>query len=201
MEKIRTSRNIRYILIDATTGFIITYMSVPPATILEDQTVPDGQRMVIPEDGIIPKGMIKIDLRKCKGTINRVESIASVQASWRPKPIPAKHFLRIRQADEIARIDQIYADRIAQVAGPLNAVHAEKRRQAELGSFNPEIMPLIVDEQDRLAVLANARVQDERIAEIETCRRKIKAALKTSTSEDEINAALAQEVITDVKHI
>lgn len=179
------ARNIRYLLIDASTGFIVSSHSVPPK-LFRPADIPEGQRVVVPDNGVLPAGAARLDLRKVRKPINHVASVDHVMASWRRDETPESHRLEIVRGEAIDRLDRDHAARIAGVAGPLGALHAEKRRQAEAGDG-----PLVADEADRLAILANATQQDERLAAIERDRRAAKAAIRAATTEDEIKAALA----------
>src|SRR5690606_31777920 len=127
----------------------------------------------------------RVDLRKVRKKVNYVRSIASVCAST--KTLPGGVLLEICRDQAVDHLDRSHASRVAQLKGPLADIHAAKRRQAESGGG-----PLVADEADRLAILANAEAQDEQIAAIERERRRVKAALRAATSEDEIKAIMAE---------
>lgn len=172
-------------LVDIETGFVDQRVSVPQSQ-FEDHQPPDGKRMVVPADGIIPVGRIRLDMRKVRQAITQVGCIAEVQSSWRPKALPERHCLDIARADAIAALDASAARRIDALRGPLATLHAEKRRQAEAGGG-----PLVAGETDRRAILANAAAEDEAVAAIERERRALKARLRAARTEDEIKAILA----------
>lgn len=177
--------NIRYALVDEKSGLVTLRASVP-ARLYAEFDVPAGQRLVRPLDGKIPPHAVRLDLRKIRGVRNEVTSIESVLAARQPQAMSAAQMLDLRRAREIAELDLRYAARIDTLTGPLASVHSEKRRQAEAGGG-----PLVADEADRLAILENAALQDEAIAAVESERRRIKAAVKAATTEEEIEAALA----------
>ena len=188
------SRNVRYVLVDIATGFVESRASVP-REMFDEVQIPEGRRVVVPADGIVPGERVKLDLRKVRKPINFVASIADVQTAWRnDDEVPADLQFEITKAETIDELDWTYAERIEGLRGPLAALHAEKRRQAETGCG-----PLVADEADRLAILANAAVEDERIAAIERQRRAVKAAVKAATTDDEIKAALASATGDDPK--
>jgi MoxR-like ATPase len=97
--------------------------------------------------------------------------------------MPEHVIVDMERRKRIADLDQIYSERLAEIAGPLAAIHAEKRRQAEAGGG-----PLVADEADRLAILANAAAQDEAVAAIERERREVKALLRAAKSRNELAA-------------
>ncbi len=164
-------RNVDYVLVDIATGFVTGLFSVPGR--LFDPVVPAGMRMVVPADGILPKGeRVKIDLRKVRREIVAVESIEAVRLSWRESQISDEIRFEQRLTVALGVVDRDFAGRIASLAGPLSALHTEKRRQAEAG-----VGPLVADEADRRAILVNAKAQDETIASIDRERRAIKARL------------------------
>lgn len=91
----------------------------------------------------------------------------------------------------IAENDRRCMKRIDAARGILASLHAEKRRQAAVRqAHDPALMPLVADEADRLAILANAAKEDEAVAAIETERRQIKAALKSAKSKTAVREAL-----------
>lgn len=182
------SRNVRYVLVGAD-GFVTRRFSVPAGLVPGEP--PEGQRIVIIGDGILPRGRAKLDLRKIRKPVNVVASIGAVRSSWRaPEPSPEDR-LEERRHGAIGRLDRDCAARAASIAGPLAALHAEKRRQAEAGAYDRATMPLVADEADRLAILRRAQDEADAIAAIERRRRTIKAALKAAKTEDEIKAAMA----------
>jgi len=188
------SRNVRYVLVDIATGFVESRASVP-RDMFDGMQPPEGKRLVVPADGVVPGERVKLDLRKVRKPINFVSSIADVQTAWRSDDeVPADLQFATTKGETIEALDRSYAERIEKVRGPLAALHAEKRRQAETGGG-----PLVADEADRLAVLANAAAEDERIAGIERQRRAVKAAVKAATTDDEIKAALASATGDDPK--
>lgn len=144
-----------------------------------------GTRIIVPADGNGPETEVCVDLRKVSERVNHVESIKDVLAWSEPAP-SAVILLDIERRRHIAKVDEVYAQRIAAVAGPLAALHAEKCRQAEAGGG-----PLVADEPDRLAILANAGRENEAIAEIERQRRAVKALLRAAETDSDFAAALA----------
>lgn len=182
-----TSRNIRYGLVNVRTGEVQQWVSVP-SEMFEDQVLPDGMRIVMPQDGLTPRCPVRLDMRKVRQPITVVATIESVLApTWAEDVLPAEAILEIARCNAVATLDHRFAARMAEIAGPLAAIHAEKRQQAEVGGG-----ALIVDESDRLAILANAAAQDEAVAAIERQRRDVKARLRSAATEDEIAAILAE---------
>lgn len=148
--------------------------------------IPPGTRIIVPADGKGPETEVCVDLRKVSEPVNHVESIQGILAWSEPAQPSAAIRLDLERRRHIAKVDEVYAQRIAAVAGPLAALHAEKSRQAEAGGG-----PLVADEADRLAILANAERQNEAIAEIERQRRTVKALLRAAETDSEFAAALA----------
>lgn len=179
-------KNRLYLTIDAETGFIVCRHSVP-AERFPPADAPPGRKIVAAEDDQpLPPGPHRFDLRKLRKAVTVVPSFAAALSSWRPPERSARGRLDIARMDALEALDREYAMHIASLRGPLASLHDEKRRQAEAGGG-----PLVADEADRIAVLANAQKQDEQIALIEKQRRAIKAQLRAATTEDEIKAALA----------
>lgn len=173
--------SVRFIYIDASTGFVVSRQMLPALP----GEPPEGQRIVVPADGKLPSAAARIDLRRARKSVNHVASIDDVLASWRPpEPSEIELLLQAKHA-AIAAVDRDYAERIASIQGPLSSLHAEKRRQAEAGGG-----PLILDESDRLSILANAAEEDEKVAAIDLERRTIKARLKAASTVDEIEAIM-----------
>ncbi len=141
-----------------------------------------GQRLVVPADGILPrKKPLRVDLRRIPDEVNYVESFDRIVANVQPKGLSAASLLEIKRVELISSIDQQFAARIASIRGPLADLHAEKRRQAEAGGG-----PLVADEADRLAILANAEAVDQRVAAIDRERRDVKARLRAATTMEEL---------------
>lgn len=145
--------------------------------------IASGTRIVVPSDGKGPETDVRVDLRKVREPVNHVPSVEDVLTAWRPDPMPAHVILDVERRKRIAEMDRIYAERLSEIVGPLAAIHAEKRRQAETGGG-----PLVADEADRLAILANAAAQDEAVAAIERERRELKALLRAAKSRNELAA-------------
>jgi uncharacterized membrane protein YdfJ with MMPL/SSD domain len=177
------SRNIHFVLVDATTGFVISRHSVPARHFPPKPTA--TQIIVVPADRQLPAGEARIDLRKVCEPINHVASIESVQTSWRPKALPDADQFERHISAALGDLDNRFARLIDSVSGPLAGLHAEKRRQAEAGGG-----PLVDGEDDRLAILANSAIQIETLASLERKRRAIKAAIRAAGTDEEIKAAL-----------
>lgn len=176
-------KHVRYIFVDEKTGDVTMRGQVPDASMLPE-SAPSGQRMIVVGDGAVPRQSFRIDRRKIRAGVVEVPTLAGRTLGARP--MPPDLVVAAARVEALAKVDRDYAQRIAGVGGPLAALHAEKRRQAEAGGG-----PLVADEADRLAILANAAAQDEAVAAIERERRAIKAALRAATTADEIKAALA----------
>lgn len=170
---------IHYVVFDSSSGLVIRNCSCPSDR-LPDATE-DGTRMIVLE-GRIPPGRWKIDRRKARKPVTFAASLDSIASLI---PLDAAVELENSRDLHIDMLDRGYADLIAAARGPLAALHAEKRRQAEAGGG-----PLVADESDRAAILANAATEDEAIAAIERERRAKKVLLRAATTEDEIKAAL-----------
>lgn len=186
MEEVTLSQPISYVVACATTGAVLRLVTAPKRAV---PSQPDaGQKIVIVTDGNLPKHsqyVLKLDM--LPGPVTYVEQFSDiVQADEWPTRGGKPDDLDVRRNEVIGDLDRAYAERLAAVAGPLAALHAEKRRQAEAGGG-----PLVVDEADRLAILANAARQDEAITEIERRRRTVKALLRAASTESDIAAALA----------
>lgn len=176
---------ISYLLVNED-GFIARRCFVPEE-MFPPQDIEDGITVVVAEDGIaLPPGQHRFDRRKLRNKVQRVSSYADALSTWRPDEQGEDSLVSRAMVDAEAVIDAAFARRMEAVRGPLAEIHAEKRRQAEAGGG-----PLIVDDADRLAILANAEAQDEQIAAIERRRREIKTALRAATSEDEIRTIMA----------
>ena len=173
---------------------VVTLRGSVPARLFASVDVPAGHRLVKPLDGIVPAGMVRLDLRKIRRERNEVSTIESVMAARQPDGLSSEQLLEVSRAKALAAVDQSYGLRMQSITGPFATLHAEKRRQAEAGGG-----PLVLDEADRLAILANAAAEDEAVGTIERQRRAVKAALKAATTEDEIKAALASAAADDPK--
>lgn len=175
---------VAYILVDETTGHVLSAGSVPQRFF--PRPVPSGQRMVVLGDGKAPNTtQLRVDLRKVRQPMTFVERVDDVLACRQPeiRPRSAAIDLMMRQSAAIARLDKEFARRMDDLAGPLASLHAEKRRQAEAGGG-----PLVADEADRLAILDNAARQEAALAEMETERRAIKAAIRAAATLAELEA-------------
>lgn len=175
-----STRSTFYLVVD-NNGRIVSHNRIPNEMFPPD--IAAGTRIVLPADGKGPETDVRVDLRKVREPVNHVASIEDVLTAWRPDPMPEHVIVDMERRKRIAEVDRIYAERLAGIAGPLAAIHAEKRRQAEAGGG-----PLVVDEADRLAILANAAAQDEAVAIIERERREAKALLRATNSRDELAA-------------
>ncbi|UVK45383.1 hypothetical protein BPNPMPFG_000913 [Mesorhizobium sp. AR07] len=103
--------------------------------------------------------------------------------------------LKLSRADILrpeaeARIDWHYARKINDLIGPLGALHQRKVARAMVGRKLGG--PLIVDEADRLAIVAEAAKQDEAIAALDAERRRMKAGVRAATTAAEINVILSR---------
>jgi len=178
---------VAYILVDESSGHVLRSVSVPQR--MFPRPVPAGQRMVVLGDGKVPSTtQLRVDLRKVRQPMTFVAALDDVLAARQPeiRPRSAVIELMMQQSAAIARLDSEFVRRMDDLAGPLASLHAEKRRQAEAGGG-----PLVADEADRLAILANAARQDAALAALETKRRAIKVAIRAAATAGEIDAALA----------
>lgn len=175
-----STRSTFYLVIDGE-GRVVSHNRIPNEMFPPD--IAAGTRIVVPADGKGPETEVRVDLRKVRKPVNHVPSVEDVLTAWRPDPMPEHVILDVERRKRIAEVDEIYAERIAVLTGPLAAIHAEKRRQAEAGGG-----PLVADEADRLAILANAAAQDKAVAIIERERREAKALLRAANSRDELAA-------------
>lgn len=161
-------RNIPYTIYDKATGdVVVSGVAGTPKSI--NAKLQAGQGLLLD---------VQMDPR-----VHRVD-LATLEAVPRPPPPPPE--LEEERVAALANLDMTFIARLSDATGPFASLHAEKRRQAEAGGG-----PLVVDEEDRLAILANAKAQNEAIAAIERQRRETKAALRAATTEDEIKAILA----------
>ncbi len=175
---------VAYILVDETTGHVLSAGSVPKRFF--PRPVPSGQRMVVLGDGKAPNTtQLRVDLRKVRQPMTFVERVDDVLACRQPEVRQPDAAIEIimRRHEALGRLDREFARRMAEIAGPLADLHAEKRRQAEAGGG-----PLVADETDRLAILDNAAQQDTALAALETERRAIKALIRASTTLDDLHA-------------
>ena len=186
--------NTRYLLVEQDTGAIAAYGSIP-SEMFPPANVRSGLVVVRALDNRPPPiGEHRVLARHRKFPVNAVATFAKAFSAWRPPQPKADARLAMTRSAAIEKVDLLFADLLAKVTGPLVKLHAEKRRQAEAGGG-----PLVTDETDRLAILANAAAEDEAVARIERRRRTIKAALKAATTEEEITAALAMPDANDAK--
>lgn len=176
-------RNLAYAVFDAGTGLLASIVSIPAGSPKPEAI--EGSLIVIVADGKLPRREVKVDRRKIKAAVTEVETISDVLLSWSPPPMHPAARLSMSKAAAINAIDVDYAERLKTVAGPFAAIHAEKRRQADAGGG-----PLIVDEDDRAAILANAAKQDEKIASIESERRDLKTRIRAASTTEEIDAIM-----------
>lgn len=145
-----------------------------------------GKKLVIVTDGKLPSHsqyVLKLDMMP--EPVTYVEQFIDIVAVDEMPTGQGKADLDTLKHDRIRELDQVYASRMASLKGPLENLHAEKRRQAEAGGG-----PLVADEADRLAILENAERQDSELAEVESERRVIKAHLRNARTEEEIAAVL-----------
>lgn len=175
-----STRSTFYLVVD-NDGRVVSHNRIPNE--MFPPALPAGTRILVPADGKGPETEVRVDLRKVLKPVNYVASIEDVLTTWRPEPTPAHVILDMERRKRMAELDRIYAERLAGIAGPLAGIHAEKRRQAEAGGG-----PLVADEADRLAILANAAAQDEAVAAIECERRELKALLRAANSQNELAA-------------
>ncbi|SDA39043.1 hypothetical protein [Mesorhizobium qingshengii] len=103
--------------------------------------------------------------------------------------------LKLSRADTLRpeaedRIDRVYAKKINDLIGPLGRLHQRKAERAILG--RDLAGPLIVDEADRLAIIAAATKQDAAVAALDVERRRMKAAVRAANTAAEIKAVLAK---------
>lgn len=88
----------------------------------------------------------------------------------------------LRQAEEA--VDRHFAQLISVELGPLGALYARKRAQAEAGTG------ALLD-GDREAILARAAEQDERVAKIDRERRDLKRRLRAAATAADVNEIAA----------
>jgi hypothetical protein len=167
------SRNINYLLVNAATGEVERLLSRPMDVQPETQS---DQKLVLIEDGKFPRMPAVVDRRKVRKSITFAASASVVLKSEAPPPTEAFELERSR-SKTLARMDEFFATRIGKIKGPLADLYTEKRRQAEAGGG-----PLVVDESDRLAILANATKEAETLAAIEAERRAVKARIRSARS-------------------
>lgn len=86
-------------------------------------------------------------------------------------------------------IDRYFGSLIDTELGPMAKLHALKRMQA---IYTPGETALIETNADRDAILRNAAEQDDRIKELDSKRRAMKAAVRAATTSAEIAAILEQ---------
>jgi hypothetical protein len=190
MEKVTIQRftpeaNVVYVLVDRKSGFTLGKVSVPP-TLVEAVEIPDGQCAVVPMDQRMPEHAMRLDMRKVRKAINYVDSLESVQSTWRmDAPDAAIASLEQKRDEAIDTLDTLALRRMVNVRGPLADLHSEKLRQALAGGG-----PLIVDEKDRASVLANAEAEAAKLGEIEAKRRTLKAELRAAKTEQEIASVM-----------
>ena len=181
-------QNISYVLIDAD-GFVAEIRSMP------EVVATDGKRVVILADGVLPTTtQLRVDLRKVRKPVTTVARLADVLLARPDAQTPDEHRTELARGAAIAELDDRYALKLRLLTGPLSSLHAEKRRQAAAGGG-----PLVADEADRLAILANAARQDAAVAELERQRRCLKARLKAAATPAEIEAVLATPLDGDTK--
>lgn len=173
--------NVHYVVVDGSSGRIVETVSVPES--MFPLHTEEHQKIVVITDRSMPvHHQYVVDLGMLIDKITIAAKISDiVNKDERPPDIPPA--LDVLIAEKILEVDNLYAERLAEIAGPLAALHAEKRRQAEAGGG-----PLVADEADRLAILANAAAQDEAVAAIERERRELKALLRAANSRDELAA-------------
>lgn len=94
----------------------------------------------------------------------------------------SRRAVALRQAEEV--IDRHFARLVATEIGPMGAIHARKRAQAEAGSG------ALLD-GDREAILARAAEQDERLAVLDRDRRAIKASVREAATSADIAAIVS----------
>lgn len=180
-----STRSIFYLVVDSG-GRIVSRCRIPK-TMFPPEDIGEGLRILVPEDGKGPLSDIRVDMRKVRGAVTYVTSLTDVlrpSSQSEPNPVEVLQAAAWKRVDEI---DREYAARFASVRGPLADLHAEKRRQAEAGGG-----PLIADEDDRLAITANAEAQDLALAAIERRRRDLKARIRAASSVEEIQRIVAE---------
>lgn len=134
----------------------------------------------------VRSGDWRVDLRRlCKDPLHRY-AFDDLMVERRLGKTEQTAAVDRAKVEALAAIDATFAVRIAAIVGPLAALHAEKRRQAEAGGG-----PLIDGETDRAAILAKAAEQDARVAELDRERRAMKARVRAGATAAEINAILA----------
>jgi hypothetical protein len=176
------SRNIFYLVVDYA-GTIQSMGSVP-ASRFEDIKLEKRRRLIIPEDGKPPENAAaKLNVKGLPTGVISVPSLAEITIPVEPPS--AEVVLELRRSETLAIVDAFFASAFASIRGPLAELHAEKRKQAEAGGG-----PLIVDEEDRVAILAKAKAQDDQIAKLEQERRTTKAALVAAVTIEEIAAII-----------
>ncbi len=175
---------VAYILVDESTGHVLTVGSVPQRFF--PRPVPAGQRMVVLLDGKAPSTtQLRVDLRKARQPltfVERLDDVLTCRQSVIRQPDAALE-ITMRRLEALDLVEREFAQRLAELTGPLAAHHAEKRRQAEAGGG-----PLVADEADRVAILDNAARQDAALATLETARRAAKAAIRAANTLAELDA-------------
>jgi hypothetical protein len=155
-----------------------------PASRFEDIKLEKRRRLIIPEDGKPPENAAaKLNVKGLPTGVISVPSLAEITIPVEPPS--AEVVLELRRSETLAIVDAFFASAFASIRGPLAELHAEKRKQAEAGGG-----PLIVDEEDRVAILAKAKAQDDQIAKLEQERRTTKAALVAAVTIEEIAAII-----------
>ncbi|EKF43967.1 hypothetical protein NA8A_04125 [Nitratireductor indicus C115] len=87
----------------------------------------------------------------------------------------------------LAKVDQLFADDIQAMLGPMQHLHALKAAAAASGD-----MTLFDDEGDRQASLSNAAASNARLALVDQRRRSFKRRIRDCTSSAEIEAVLVE---------
>ncbi|PWJ79857.1 hypothetical protein C7441_114135 [Pseudaminobacter salicylatoxidans] len=178
-----STRSTFYLVVDRK-GCIVTQCRVPNSMFPPE--IAKGTRIVVPADGKGPDTEMRVDRRKVRKPINSVATLNDVLLRSNEPAAPAEHRLESLRGEAIAELDRAFAARLRSLLGPLADLHAAKRRQAETGGGS-----LVDDETDRLAIMENAARQDEAIAQMERKRRSLKARIRSATTSQDIEDALA----------
>lgn len=174
--------NVYYVEVDF--DGVVTRRCIVPARFFKG-TCPENRRIVVVEDEILPPTSTILDNSKITSSLLAVRSISELQPSILEQTRSVEARLAQKKILALQEVDKKYANKFTKIQGPFATLHAEKLRQAREGGGI-----LIQDESDRLAILENAEKEQQKLADLESKRREIKAALRLVATEEDLNTVL-----------
>lgn len=154
-----------------------------PPEMLHEYDGGRAARVVVLRAGA-PLGDWRIDMRRLRRDPDHRHDFHAIAVTRKIGRAEAAMRVVIARLEAVELIDRHFAGLLT---GPLADVHARKRRQAEASGGT-----LVDGDADRMAILARAAEQDERLAALDRQRRALKADVREAETLEAVQVVLSK---------